>query len=53
MWWGSHTYTTPAQADLDCGNLPPQFQFHKGGEGFTGYTCKTKATKNPVYRLVL
>merc|ERR1719187_586327 len=38
------------QADLDCGNLPPQFQFHKGGEGFTGYTCKTKATKNPVYR---
>jgi len=38
------------QADLECGNLPPQFQFHKGGEGFTGYTCKTKATKNPVYR---
>jgi len=38
------------QADLECGNLPPQFQFHKGGDGFTGYTCKTKASRNPVYR---
>jgi len=43
-----HLYTY--QAELDCGNLPPQYQNYKGGEGYTVYTCKTKSTKNPVYR---
>ena len=43
-----HLYTY--QADLDCSNLPPQYQYYKGGDGFTVYTCKTKSTKNPVYR---
>ena len=43
-----HLYTY--QAELECCNLPPQYQYYKGGEGFTVYTCKTKSTKNPVYR---
>ena len=38
------------QAELDCSNLPPQFQYQKGGEGFTVYTAKTKSRANPTTR---
>ena len=39
------------QAELDCGNLSPQFQYQKGGEGFTVYTAKTKSRANPMTRI--
>ena len=43
-----HLYTY--QAELECGNLPPQFQYQKGGEGFTVYSAKSKSRANPVTR---
>ena len=39
------------QAESECGGVPPQWQYYKGGEGFTVYTCKNKTTKNPAYRI--
>ena len=39
------------QAESECSAVPPQWQYYKGGEGFTVYTCKNKTTKNPVYRI--
>jgi len=38
------------QAELECSHLAPQYQLQKQGESFTVYTCKSKATKNPIYR---
>ena len=39
------------QADSQCANIPPQWQYYKGGDSYTVYTAKNKTTKNPVYRI--
>lgn len=39
--------------DLPCGNTPPHYQLFKQGEGFAIYTCKTKSTRNPLYRWII
>lgn len=39
--------------DLPCGNTTPHYQLFKQGEGFAVYTCKTKSTRNPLYRWVI
>jgi len=38
------------QAELECSHLAPQYQLQKQGESHTVYTCKSKATKNPIFR---
>ncbi|KAK6638792.1 hypothetical protein RUM43_007061 [Polyplax serrata] len=39
--------------DLPCVMTPPHYQPFKNGEGFTVHTCKTKSTRNPLYRWVI
>lgn len=39
--------------ELPCGNTPPHYQQFKSGEGYTIHTCKTKSTRNPLYRWVI
>uniref|UniRef100_T1IPY7 Uncharacterized protein n=1 Tax=Strigamia maritima TaxID=126957 RepID=T1IPY7_STRMM len=39
--------------ELPCGTTPPHYQIFKQGEGFAVYTCKTKSTRNPLYRWVI
>lgn len=39
--------------ELPCGMTPPHYQPFKNGEGFTVHTCKTKSTRNPLYRWVI
>ncbi|XP_067680675.1 WD repeat-containing protein 20-like [Haliotis asinina] len=39
--------------DLPCGPTPPHYQLFKQGEGFSVYTCKTKTTRNPMYRWIV
>ncbi|KAK7506868.1 hypothetical protein BaRGS_00001719 [Batillaria attramentaria] len=39
--------------ELPCGQTPPNYQPFKHGEGFAIYTCKTKSTRNPLYRWVI
>lgn len=36
--------------ELPCGPTPPHYQPFKQGEGFSVFTCKTKSTRNPLYR---
>ena len=36
--------------DIPCGNTAPNYQQFKSGEGFTIYTCKSKTTRNPIFR---
>jgi len=36
--------------DVLCPNTVPAYQLFKQGKGFTVYTCKTKTTRNPVYK---
>lgn len=36
--------------DLTCGNTAPNYQQFKSGEGYTIYTCKTKSSRNPIFR---
>lgn len=36
--------------DLPCGPTPPHYQPFKQGDGFSVFTCKTKTTRNPLYR---
>jgi len=38
------------QAELECGSLPPVYQQQKQGEGFTVYSAKGKAVRNPTTR---
>lgn len=38
------------QAELECGSLPPVYQQQKQGEGFTVYSAKAKAGRNPTTR---
>ncbi|XP_064623686.1 WD repeat-containing protein 20-like isoform X2 [Lineus longissimus] len=39
--------------ELPCGATPPHYQSFKSGEGFSVHTCKTKSTRNPLYRWVV
>lgn len=39
--------------ELMCGTTPPNYQPFKQGEGFAIHTCKTKSTRNPLYRWVI
>lgn len=39
--------------DLPCGTTPPHYQLFKQGDGFSVYTCKTKSTRNPIFRWVI
>lgn len=36
--------------DLPCGPAAPIYQLFKQSEGVTVYTCKTKTTRNPIYK---
>ncbi|CAL4086669.1 unnamed protein product [Meganyctiphanes norvegica] len=39
--------------ELMCGVDRPHYQLFKQGEGYAVYTCKTKSTRNPLYRWVI
>jgi len=39
--------------ELPCGPTPPHYQLFKQGDSFAVYTCKTKSTRNPLYRWVI
>ncbi|XP_011312695.1 WD repeat-containing protein 20 isoform X2 [Fopius arisanus] len=39
--------------ELPCGTMPPHYQPFKSGDGFAIHTCKTKSTRNPLYRWVI
>ncbi|XP_014226514.1 WD repeat-containing protein 20 isoform X1 [Trichogramma pretiosum] len=39
--------------ELMCGTTPPHYQPFKSGEGYAIHTCKTKSTRNPLYRWVI
>ncbi|GJQ76206.1 hypothetical protein Trydic_g1949 [Trypoxylus dichotomus] len=39
--------------ELPCGSITPHFQPFKAGDDFTVNTCKTKSTRNPLFRWVL
>lgn len=39
--------------DLPCCTTPPHYQIFKQGDGFSVHTCKTKSTRNPVFRWVI
>ena len=39
--------------ELPCGQTAPHYQLFKQGEGFSVHTCKTKSTRNPLYRWVV
>ncbi|XP_039282763.1 WD repeat-containing protein 20 [Nilaparvata lugens] len=36
-----------------CGTSTPHYQPFKQGDGYTVHTCKTKSTRNPLYRWVI
>ncbi|XP_002737159.1 WD repeat-containing protein 20-like [Saccoglossus kowalevskii] len=38
---------------LAAGNAAPHYQTHKHGDGYAIYTCKSKSTRNPVFRWVV
>lgn len=39
--------------ELTCGTTTPSYQQFKVGEGFSVHTCKTKSTRNPLYRWII
>ncbi|XP_011496285.1 PREDICTED: WD repeat-containing protein 20 isoform X2 [Ceratosolen solmsi marchali] len=39
--------------ELMCGTTPPHYQSFKSGDGYAIHTCKTKSTRNPLYRWVI
>ncbi|KAK4883772.1 hypothetical protein RN001_000043 [Aquatica leii] len=39
--------------ELPCGSTSPHYQPFKSGDGFTVSTCKTKSTRNPLFRWLL
>lgn len=39
--------------ELPCGSAAPHYQPFKAGDGFTVNTCKTKSTRNPLFRWLL
>lgn len=38
------------KSDLSCGPAAPVYQVYKQSEGVVIYTCKTKTTRNPIYK---
>ena len=36
-----------------CGATPPHYQMFKHGDGYSVHTCKTKSTRNPLYRWIV
>ena len=36
--------------EVACANTVPVYQLFKQGKGFSIYTCKTKTTRNPIYK---
>lgn len=39
--------------ELPCSASPPNYQLFKSGEGYAIHVCKTKTTRNPLYRWVI
>lgn len=39
--------------ELPSGPTPPSYQLFKSGDGFSVHTCKTKSTRNPLFRWLL
>ncbi|XP_013409051.1 WD repeat-containing protein 20 isoform X2 [Lingula anatina] len=39
--------------ELPCGTTTPHYQVFKPGDGFSVHTCKTKSTRNPLYRWIV
>ncbi|CAG4984145.1 WD repeat-containing protein 20 [Colias croceus] len=39
--------------ELACGSAAPHYQLFKGGDGYSIHTCRTKSTRNPLYRWVI
>lgn len=39
--------------ELTCGTAAPHYQLFKQGDGYSIHTCRTKSTRNPLYRWVL
>ncbi|XP_014216301.1 WD repeat-containing protein 20 isoform X2 [Copidosoma floridanum] len=39
--------------ELMCGTTPPHYQPFKSGDSYAIHTCKTKSTRNPLYRWVI
>lgn len=36
--------------ELGCGTAVPHYQLFKQGDGYSIHTCRTKSTRNPLYR---
>lgn len=39
--------------ELTCGTTAPHYQLFKQGDGYSIHTCRTKSTRNPLYRWVI
>ncbi|XP_059050807.1 WD repeat-containing protein 20-like [Achroia grisella] len=39
--------------ELSCGTTAPHYQLFKQGDGYSIHTCRTKSTRNPLYRWVI
>lgn len=39
--------------ELLCGTTAPHYQSFKSGDGYAIYTCRTRSTRNPLYRWVI
>ncbi|XP_045527326.1 WD repeat-containing protein 20 [Pieris brassicae] len=39
--------------ELTCGTTAPQYQLFKHGDGYSIHTCRTKSTRNPLYRWII
>ncbi|PZC81790.1 WD repeat-containing protein 20 isoform X1 [Helicoverpa armigera] len=39
--------------ELSCGTAAPHYQLFKQGDGYSIHTCRTKSTRNPLYRWLI
>ncbi|XP_072930195.1 WD repeat-containing protein 20 [Epargyreus clarus] len=39
--------------ELTCGTAAPHYQLFKQGDGYSIHTCRTKSTRNPLYRWLI
>ncbi|CAH2046056.1 unnamed protein product, partial [Iphiclides podalirius] len=39
--------------ELTCGTATPHYQLFKQGDGYSIHTCRTKSTRNPLYRWLI
>lgn len=39
--------------ELSCGSAAPHYQLFKQGDGYSVHTCRTKSTRNPLYRWLI